>query len=194
MDVQDLEQQVRTLSVLVATPQLSGSLFEKSVLLMLEDGGGAIGLIINQPLGVRLGQLLPNVGQRSLNAYHGGPVERSAGWCLYAQSLNHQALCDGLQKQPAEFEVAPQLWLSRDQGVLEELLAGTQPFYLLLGYSGWAAGQLEQEVRQGSWLWGNISTGDLAELLWHTPDQHKWRAALALLGTPPENVVRSARA
>lgn len=175
-----------TLTLLVATPQLLGSVFERGVLLMLEEQNGALGLMVNQPSGVRIGELLPDAGPFAalLPAYNGGPVERSAGWCLYTQATG----------QLQEHELIEGLWLSRDQGVLAELLRGDQPFYLLLGYAGWAPGQLEREEWEGSWLWGEVSAEDLAELLWRTPDEAKWDAALDLLGTPPENVVGGARA
>ncbi len=175
-----------TLSMLVATPQLSGSVFERGVLLLLGEEEGALGLLINHPAGVSIGELLPGAGEaaRHLPAYHGGPVERSAGWCLYASPTG----------EPSETELAPQLWLSRDREVLARLLAGNEPFYLLLGYAGWSPGQLEREEREGSWLWGEVSSADVAELLWRTPDEQKWRAASILLGTLPDNVVGGALA
>ena len=175
-----------TFSLLVATPQLTGSLFERSVLLMLEDQGGALGLIINRPIGVSIGELLPVAGDsaRLRPAYFGGPVERSAGWCLYQQATG----------AAGEHQLAPEVWLSRDREVLDALLAGEQPFYLLLGYAGWSAGQLEREERGGSWLWGDLDAQGLRQLLWHTGDEQKWPAALDLLGTPPRNVVGGAQA
>jgi putative transcriptional regulator len=175
-----------TLSLLVATPQLAGSLFERSVLLMLEQQGGALGLVINQPAGFSLSDLLPELrpGRPGLGAYQGGPVEKSSGWCLYRGAV-------GLS---GEHELAPGLWLSRDQEILARLMDGDAPFYLLLGYAGWAPGQLEREEREGAWLWGEIEHAQLQHLLWHTPDAQKWAAALALLGTPPQNVVGGAQA
>ncbi len=175
-----------TLSLLVATPQLAGSVFERGVLLMLEDQGGALGLLINRPSAATVGELLPDADAAvsGLAAYFGGPVERSAGWCLYPAAVG----------EAEELQLAPELWLSRDQGVLSRLLAGTQRFYLLLGYAGWSPGQLEREERAGSWLWGEVTGSDLAALLWDTPNEDKWPAALELLGTPPENVVGGAQA
>ncbi|UWX64921.1 YqgE/AlgH family protein [Deinococcus rubellus] len=175
-----------TLSLLVATPRLAGSVFERGVLLMIEDQGGALGLLINRPSVVRVGELLPETGEAAsaLPVYSGGPVERSAGWCLYQAAVG----------QAEELQLTPELWLSRDQGVLGRLLAGPQRFYLLLGYAGWSPGQLEREEQAGSWLWGEITDDDLAELLWHTSDEQKWPAALKLLGTPPGNVVGGAQA
>ncbi|AZI42762.1 YqgE/AlgH family protein [Deinococcus psychrotolerans] len=175
-----------TLTLLVATPQLRGSVFERGVLLMLDEQNGALGVMLNQPSGVRIGELLPEAGPSAafLPAYNGGPVERSAGWCLYTQPTG----------QLQEHQLADGLWLSRDRDVLAELLSGDQAFYLLLGYAGWAPGQLKREEQEGSWLWGEVSAEDLAELLWRTSDEAKWDAALKLLGTPPENVVGGAQA
>ncbi|WP_293914492.1 YqgE/AlgH family protein [Deinococcus sp.] len=189
-----------TLSLLVATPQLAGSLFERSVLLMLDQADGALGLVINQPAGFSLSDLLPGrsppdrgAAGRGLSAYSGGPVERSSGWCLYAAPEGTAGKSAG-HDQSTEHELAPGLWLSRDREVLDHLMGGDAPFYLLLGYAGWASGQLEREAREGAWLWGEIEAAHLETLLWHTPDEGKWQAALALLGTPPQNVVGGARA
>ena len=177
------------LSLLVATPQLSGGVFQRGVLLMLEESGqgGALGLLLNCPLGLSIAELLPEAGERAgaRPAHIGGPVERAAGWCLYTQAISGG---------DNEHCLAPGLWLSRDREVLDALLASQEPFYLLLGYAGWSAGQLEQEEREGGWLWGEVNPEKLSELLWHTPDEQKWPAALELLGTPPENVVGGAQA
>lgn len=174
------------LSLLVATPQLTGSFFGHATLLMLEEKGGALGLILNRPADMSLGELLPQVAplHRNEMAYLGGPVERAGGWCLYREATGH----------PHEIQLAPQLWLTRESAVLALLLQGEQPFRLLLGYAGWSQNQLEGEVQQGSWLWGKVSPQDFDRLLWHTPSEDCWQEALHQLGLGAQSLGGSAKA
>lgn len=175
------------ISLLLATPQLTGSFFTHSVVMMLEqEAGGALGLMINRPAGVNVGDLLAqaDAAHAGQAAYLGGPVETGGGWCLYRLPTGHSH----------EIQLAPQLWLTREGAVLEELLRGEQPFVLLLGYAGWGAGQVESEVQEGSWLWGEVSDDNFARLLWHTAPEDRWNKALKLLGASAGQLGGSAKA
>jgi putative transcriptional regulator len=57
----------------------------------------------------------------------------------------------------------------------------------LLGYSGWAAGQLAQEMAQGSWLHADINT----EILFDSPAENMWERCLKNIGIDPESIVQS---
>ncbi len=176
-----------SLSLLLATPQLTGSFFEHAALLMLEqEQSGALGLMFSRSVGRTIADILPQAAahHRAEEVYLGGPVETSGGWCLYRTPTN----------QPNELQLGEHLWLSRDSAVLELLLHGDQPFKLLLGYAGWGAAQLEHEVQVGSWLWGEVSGEQFDTLLWHTPTPQRWHKALQLLGTEAGQLGGSAKA
>lgn len=154
---------------------------------MLEQSdGGALGLVLNRPTEMTVGELLPQAAAhwQAQEVYLGGPVETTGGWCLYAQPL---------PEEPS-VPLTPQLWLSRENSTLQALLGGSQPFLLLLGYAGWQPAQLETEVQAGNWLWGEVGEAALGDLLWHTPAAERWAKALELLGTLAGQLGGSAKA
>ena len=65
-------------------------------------------------------------------------------------------------------------------------MASDQPYMLLLGYSGWGAGQLTEEAREGTWLWVEQ---DMPELIWDVPVGERWQAALDRLGVNPGTIM-----
>jgi putative transcriptional regulator len=56
---------------------------------------------------------------------------------------------------------------------------------MMLGYSGWGEGQLESEMKQGSWIPVDLDY----DLVFDTPIEHRWEAALATLGIDPARVI-----
>ena len=100
----------------------------------------------------------------------GGPVEIDAGFVLYsADYVTSNSL-----------EVSPDIFLSRDTKLLEDISQGKGPLHYLfmLGYAGWGAGQLEAELVDNSWL---IVPGSF-EILFKTPDELKWKLAAHSFG------------
>ncbi|WP_415177480.1 YqgE/AlgH family protein, partial [Porticoccus sp.] len=100
----------------------------------------------------------------------GGPIQQEAGFVLHAASTHWQSsvpLSDGLM-----------LTTSRD--ILEAIAIGEGPEQSLicLGYAGWDAGQLEQELVENTWL----STPASRELVLDTPFEQTWQAAAARIG------------
>ncbi|WP_229756007.1 YqgE/AlgH family protein, partial [Deinococcus soli (ex Cha et al. 2016)] len=74
---------------LVASPHLRGSLFEGTVILLLEhDTKGAMGLIVNAPMTQSVQELMPELAGHPEVAWLGGPVDPTLGWCLYAQPVD----------------------------------------------------------------------------------------------------------
>lgn len=159
--------------LLVATPELQGGFFGQTVIYMVEhDAEGAFGLIINKRLGrLSLAALLAELGQAeegiegNIETHVGGPVEPGQGFILY-QVPNSVEMPGG----------TPTISLSSDIGILLALAEGAGParYILALGYSGWGPGQLESEFARGSW----IDVPADAPLIFETPNDDKWRAAL----------------
>lgn len=158
------------LTFLVASPHLRGTFFEDSVMLLLEhDQEGAMGLMINRPLPNTVADLLPDFASEQTNTWLGGPVDPAMGWCLYQNPT-------GLS---GEIRLLNRLFVSSSLEVLQTVIATGQPYRLVLGYAGWAAGQLTDEAREGTWLWVEQ---DSARLLWDVPAAQCWQAALDVLG------------
>lgn len=165
------------LTFLVASPHLQGSLFGGAVVLLLEhDTQGAMGLIVNQPTGQSVSELLPDLPGQDETTWLGGPVDPALGWCLYEYAVGLDGevkLCEGLH-------------VTSSLEVLQAVAQSAQRYMLLLGYSGWGGGQLAEEAREGSWVWVEQDT---PELLWNVDAPERWAEALRRLGVTPGTIM-----
>lgn len=135
-----------------------------------------MGLVINNPnpeitlLDVFHGSSLPLPEGTVPPVYMGGPVEMDAGFILYTNEILDRY----------SVEIKPGIYLSRDSRLLEDISLGRGPeqFLFMLGYAGWGAGQLENELVDNSWL---TVPADL-DVLFHTPVDLKWRLAAQKFG------------
>ncbi|MBS0561236.1 MAG: YqgE/AlgH family protein [Proteobacteria bacterium] len=137
--------------LLVAVPQMPDPRFARTVILIADhDSGGAFGIAVNRPIGTRsIAELLramdedPAGAQGSLTLFAGGPVEPTVGLVLHT----------GDYRTDHTTVVTKELSISSPRPVLRDTAAGRGPRKLLLavGYSGWAAGQLEAEIARGGW-------------------------------------------
>jgi len=162
---------------LISTPQMPDPRFQEQVIyLCAHNEEGAMGLVINNPnneitlLDVFFGANLPLPEGPLPPVYVGGPVEMDAGFILFATNDNEYF----------SLEVTPNVSLSRDTRLLEEISRGEGPeqFLFMLGYAGWGPGQLEMELMDNGWL---TVPGD-PEVLFHTPDESKWKMAAIRYG------------
>ena len=134
--------------LLVASPSLTDPNFRQTVLLLVKHGDeGTLGLVLNRSTNVRLSQVLPNL--TALNGsdhrlFTGGPVEPTRLLLLFR-----------LKEPPADARpVIDGLYVGGTPALLERVLTEAKPteaFRAFAGYAGWAPGQLEFEMRQGSW-------------------------------------------
>ena len=131
--------------------------FAETVILLVEyDDGGALGLTINRRTDVPISQALKGASGWSDPVYLGGPVETTAVF----------ALLWSRDKQEGMKPVVDEVHWVISRPVLEKLLSegpsegpsegssegpGAAQMHVYLGYSGWGAGQLENEVKSGSW-------------------------------------------
>jgi putative transcriptional regulator len=153
-------------SLLIASPSLGDSNFTHTVLLIVEHGqGGTIGLILNRPTDVLLAEVLqdlPVLKQTNHRLFSGGPVGRTQLVLLFRLR----------QILPDARHIANGIYVGTPM-VLERVIAGLKPdeaFRAFAGFAGWAPGQLESEMRQGSWGVLSSSTFDIfnkdPETLW----------------------------
>lgn len=134
--------------LLVAARQLRGGGFAESVILLVEHGsGGSMGLIVNRPSPMKLSEVLPShddVKERGDDLWVGGPVQPTR---LMLLARAPERLLDG---RPVFGEV--QLIQTR-RGLSHAFGIGIPSAALraYAGYSGWAAGQLDDEIARGDW-------------------------------------------
>ncbi len=170
--------------LLIAMPQLDDPNFYRSVVLMIEhQEEGSFGLIVNRPTRHRVADLLESIdvewrGDPSAVAWWGGPVQQETGWILHG---------DGPNVSPAlSRKIIDGLHISSAPEALRELAARPpERIRFILGYSGWAPDQLESELAQGAWVNSDVTP----ELIFDTPPEAMWEAAVRRLGIDPESLV-----
>ena len=170
----DLSQQL-----LLAMPgKVMGSLANTVIYICEHTDQGALGLVINRPTDLTVGDLLKRldlplsleIGPRQeAPVFFGGPVQTDRGFVLHMPA-------GGYGSSIRLGDVA--LTTSRD--VLQDVAVGKGPEHLLitLGYAGWATGQLEDEMAQNAWL--NVNATH--QILFDTPPERRYEAGLAQLG------------
>jgi putative transcriptional regulator len=141
---------------LIAAASLLDPNFSRSVVLLLQhDDGGALGVVVNRPLDVTVRQACEQVLGVECDVdgplHHGGPCE-AVMMVLYPVDLPK----DGDAAGDDDHAVVRGLRFSTDKDTIERLLregpGDAGPFKVIVGYSGWGAGQLEGEMKTGSWL------------------------------------------
>ncbi|PXA85743.1 hypothetical protein DMC25_14860 [Caulobacter sp. D4A] len=185
-DPLDGEGQFLTGRVLVAMPGIEDPRFERAVVyLCSHDDEQAMGLAVNRPVeGLTVFELLgklgidPEVRAPSDLVMLGGPVERERGFVLhtddYASPESTSPIADGLA-----------LTVTRDAlDALGSRIHRPRRAILALGYSGWGAGQLEQELRDNVWLICDADEG----LLFDDDHDSKWTRALAKIGVTADHL------
>jgi len=160
--------------LLVATPEMRDPRFVETVIYMVKHSSeGAFGLVINRPLAKGpVEDLLKGFGMDSSGAkgeiivHYGGPVSPSAGFVLHSD--------DVLLEESAK--VANGIAMTSDPKLIEAMAQGKGPrqSLFILGYAGWAPGQLEGELKAGSWF---VVSGDKALIFGQDADR-KWRQAM----------------
>lgn len=165
---------------LVAMPNVVGGEFDRTVTFLCEhNDDGAMGLVINRPTDLELGDMLDhmNIGRAGLAAgnpvFWGGPVQPERGFVL------HRATGDW----ESTLIIDNQLGITTSKDILEAIGDGRGPdeYLVMLGYAGWGSGQLEDEIRHNSWL----NTPTDSAIIFATPSHDRWSAAAGLLGLDP---------
>jgi putative transcriptional regulator len=170
---------------LIAMPSLRDGTFAGTVIYLCEHTEkGALGLVINKPIDIKLKNLFEKV-DLSLDrpelaeapVYFGGPVQTERGFVLH-ESLGGDDDEGGHYNSTLRIPGGLEMTTSKD--VLEALSNGAGPKKVLvtLGYSGWAAGQLEEEMGRNGWINVVAERG----IIFDTPVEQRYDKALSLLG------------
>ena len=167
---------------LIAMPGMAGDTFAGAVIYLCEHTEkGALGLVINKPIDIKLKNLFERIelpldrpDMAEAPVYFGGPVQTERGFVLHEGVVGHGDRYNSSLKIPGGLE------MTTSKDVLEALSVGAGPRRVLitLGYSGWSAGQLEDEMSRNNWI--NVAAAP--EVIFDTPVEHRYGRALSLLG------------
>ena len=163
---------------LIAMPGLQDPNFSRTVTYICEHTDqGAMGIVINRPMDIRLGEMLEQLDiassdEQVLDAlvYLGGPVQPERGFVLHSSGEGFDST----------LSITPEISVTTSRDVLEAIADGRGPArrFIALGYAGWGSGQLEQEMSANSWLSGPANE----EIIFKLPAGARWQAAADLLG------------
>ena len=171
---------------LVAMPGMADETFERTVVYLCEHTEkGALGLVINKPIDIKLRNLFEKIELKldhraelaEQPVYFGGPVQTERGFVL------HEPTGVGASPYNSTLAVPGGLEMTTSKDVLEALADGAGPKRVLvtLGYAGWSAGQLEDEIGRNGWL----TVGADPAVIFDTPVPQRYDKALSLLGIDP---------
>lgn len=163
---------------LLAMPGLSEGIFAHSVTYLCEHGeSGAMGIIVNRTLDLNLAEIFSHLEIETVADFSevpimaGGPVQTDHGFVLHTPCA---------RRWDATLQITGERLLTTSQDILRAIAAGEGPrdYLIALGYAGWSAGQLEEEIAMNSWL---TIPAD-SDILFHTPPERRLQAAAAHLG------------
>lgn len=179
-----MEYENLTNHFLIAMPNLADPNFSKTVTyICAHNEEGAMGIIINRPTDLNLGEVLSQMeletndkGVELMPVFHGGPVQTDRGFILHDPGFDWDS----------SLSVSQQVDMTTSRDVLQAIAGGDGPkdIFIALGYAGWSAGQLEEEIVQNAWLSGPARS----DIIFKTPIQNRWHSAAALLGVSIENL------
>ncbi|MEM6780946.1 MAG: YqgE/AlgH family protein [Pseudomonadota bacterium] len=171
--------------VLLAMPGMGDTRFNRAVIyICAHDKNGAMGLVINHIVpGLKFGSLLKELNVATditipsdivtLPVINGGPVETARGFLLHSKDFKHDDTVD----------INESFSLTGTVDALKEVASGQGPkdMVFTLGYAGWSAGQLDQELHQNAWLTCEASR----DLIFDTAPHDMWDAAVGHIGVDP---------
>jgi putative transcriptional regulator len=163
---------------LIAMPNMADPHFSRTLTFICEHNDqGALGLVVNRPIDMNLAALferlnleLKSHALHDTPVYFGGPVQTDRGFVLHVPR----------GEWSSTLPVRENIGLTTSRDVLEALGGGTGPEKIIvtLGYSGWAAGQLEHEILHNAWL----TVEATEQIIFDLPPEERLPAAMELLG------------
>lgn len=164
---------------LISMPHMSDGNFSQTLTYICDHSEqGAMGLVINRPMELSIKEILGHLEmevaalrQPEMPVYAGGPVQGERGFVLHRPCA---------QTWMSTYEIHQQLHLTTSMDILEAIAAGHGPdqYLIALGYAGWDAGQLEQEISDNTWL---SCPADM-DIIFATAASERLEAAASKLG------------
>ncbi|NIB39609.1 YqgE/AlgH family protein [Pseudomaricurvus alkylphenolicus] len=162
---------------LIAMPSLNDSIFSHTITYLCDHSSdGAMGLVINQPLGIDMTEVYKQLNCEQISqdtpapVLCGGPVQPERGFILHSPE----------QMWDSSLAVSDEVMLTASRDIIEAMARGEGPHkaQVTLGYAGWGPGQLESEIADNAWL---TLPAD-SRIIFDTPIEQRWAAASQQLG------------
>ncbi len=167
-----------TNQLLIAMPAMGDPNFAQSVALICDHSArGALGLILNKPLQMRMGEIFEQLEimitsgpLTERKVLRGGPMQTDRGFVVHRAG----------GEWDSTLKVSESIHVTTSRDILAAIALGEGPgeAVVALGYAGWDGGQLEDEIRANAWLNAPVDSGIIFEL----PFESRWEAAGRLLG------------
>ncbi|MFI8927910.1 YqgE/AlgH family protein [Streptomyces sp. NPDC053474] len=185
--------------LLVATPALSDPNFDRAVVLLLDhDEEGSLGVVLNRPTPVGVGDILEGWGELAGApgvVFQGGPVSLDSALGVAVIPGDEGAVARSRRRpgrdDPVGFRrVHGAIGLVDLEAPPELLAAALGSLRIFAGYAGWGPGQLEDELVEGAWYVVESEPGDVSspdpERLWRSVLRRQ-RSELAMVATYPDD-------
>ena len=175
---------------LIAMPGMVDPNFSGSVIYLFEHTErGAMGLVVNRPTEVNLSTLFDKIDLKLEIAplldqpvYFGGPVQIERGFVLHESKPN--------LSYSSSLIIPGGLTMTTSKDVLEAVAGGNGPqqFLMTLGYAGWGAGQLEEEITLNGWINVPLTCEQMTDIIFNTPSSLRYQKAMNHLGFDPSDL------
>lgn len=162
--------------------------FHRTVIYVCEHTPqGAMGLVINRSTGLNLSEVftsmeivIDNYTVESEPVLAGGPLQENVGFVIHAQPGSWDS----------SLNVSPDITVTTSKDILYNIAEhdDLSNQLVILGYSGWEPNQLEHEIQNNAWL----TCPAQANILFATPIEQRWNAAIRSLGIEPCQLVSTA--
>jgi putative transcriptional regulator len=178
---------------LIAMPAMTDPYFSKSVTyICTHNADGAMGIVVNRITDITIANLFEQIKLEANSptllektVHYGGPVQTERGFILHTPHLEYNSTV----------LVNNSIALTTSKDILEAVAQnnGPQKMLIALGYAGWTAGQLENEMAQNAWL--SLETSLLEEahaLIFDAPNHDKFDLAMGMMGLNLANLSHNA--
>jgi putative transcriptional regulator len=159
--------------ILISEPFLKDYYFQRSIVLLADHSNeGSFGIILNKPVDVKLHEILKDIPEFGAGIYLGGPVNTDS--LFFIHSLGETVA--------KSLKIMDGIFWGGDIDVIRDLIEHRKitpdkiRFYL--GYSGWSAHQLENELKENSWLVADVKASQLLR----NPPEKMWKNIVSKLG------------
>lgn len=172
-DIHHKKRKPKAGSVLISEPMLEDYYFKRAVVLILDyNDQGAMGIVLNKPIFIDINDVIPDLSSKPFSLYSGGPVSIERIFFLH----NLKSEISGSD------EIITGVYWSGNEKDIQAYLANPNfdenKIRAFLGYSGWNAGQLEQEIKEGRWVVAEIS----ASIIFDEDYSKMWENSVKTLG------------